>query len=144
MTPAPERTTVRADAWVWAVRLAKTRSQATSACKAGHVRINGDKAKPATPVRIGDRVEVTLVHPNGPAQLKKVEVRQLLLKRVGAAVAQAAYIDHSPPPPPKAERPAAIGVRDRGAGRPTKKERRQLDKLRGRAEAKERRARHDR
>ncbi|WP_084039065.1 RNA-binding S4 domain-containing protein [Demequina sp. NBRC 110053] len=127
-----ERSSARADVWVWAVRLSKTRSQATAACKAGHVRVNGDRAKPSTPVRVGDRVEVTLVHPHGPAQVRIAEVRQLLVKRVGAAVAAEAYIDHSPPPPPREERPAAIGVRDRGAGRPTKRERRQLDRLRGR------------
>ena len=129
-----ERTSARADVWVWAVRLAKTRSQATAACKAGHVRVNGDRAKPATSVRVGDRVEVTLVHPGGPAQVRIAEVRQLLVKRVGAPVAQAAYVDHSPPPLPRAERPAAFAVRDRGAGRPTKRERRQLDRLRGRRE----------
>ncbi|WP_062077282.1 RNA-binding S4 domain-containing protein [Demequina globuliformis] len=132
MAPAPERSSARADAWVWAVRLAKTRSAATAACKGGRVRINGDKAKPSTPVKIGDRVEVTIPHPNGPATVKSVEARQLLVKRVGASVAAQAYVDHSPPPPPKAERPAAIGVRDRGTGRPTKKQRRELDKLRGR------------
>ncbi|MDE0572079.1 S4 domain-containing protein [Demequina sp. B12] len=132
MTPAPERSSVRADAWVWAVRLAKTRSQATAACKGGRVRVNGEKAKPSTPVKVGDRVEVTVPHPNGPAALKIVEARQLLVKRVGASVAAQAYVDHSPPPPPKVERPAAIGVRDRGTGRPTKKERRELDRLRGR------------
>jgi len=127
-----ERGSVRADAWVWAVRLTKTRSQATAACKAGHVRVNGDRAKPSTPVRVGDRVEVTLVHPNGPAQVRIAEVRQLLVKRVGAAVAAQAYVDQSPPPLPRAERPAPVAVRERGAGRPTKKERRALDRLRGR------------
>lgn len=120
------RTSARADAWVWAVRLAKTRSQATAACRAGHVRINGERAKASTTVRAGDRVEVRLHE-----QIKIVEVRQLLVKRVSAPVAQAAYIDHSPPPPPRVERPAKVGVRDRGAGRPTKRERRQLDRLRG-------------
>lgn len=124
-----DRSSARADAWVWAVRLAKTRSQATAACRAGHVRVNGERAKPATSVRVGDRVEVRT------GELPRiVEVRQLLVKRVGAPVAQAAYIDHSPPPPPRAERPAAFGVRDRGTGRPTKRERRQLDRLRGRRE----------
>lgn len=127
-----DTSSVRADAWVWAVRLTKTRSQATAACKAGHVRVGGDRAKPATPVRVGDRVEVTVVHPNGPAQVHIVEVTRLLTKRVGAAVAREAYVDHSPPPPPKAERPAPVALRERGAGRPTKKERRQLDRLRGR------------
>lgn len=120
------RTSARADAWVWAVRLTKTRSQATAACRAGHIRVNGDRAKPATTVRVGDRVEVRLHE-----QIRIVEVRQLLVKRVGAPVAQAAYVDHSPPPPPR-EHVAPAGVRDRGAGRPTKRERRQLDRLRGR------------
>lgn len=125
---------MRADAWVWAVRLAKTRSQATAACRAGHVRVNGERAKPATAVRIGDRVEVTVVHPSGPAQVRIAQVRQLLVKRVGASVAGAAYEDLSPPPPPKAERPAAFALRERGTGRPTKRERRQLDRLRGRGD----------
>ncbi len=117
---------VRVDAWVWAVRLYKTRSQATAACRAGHVRVDGDRAKPAQAVRVGSTVEV-----RGGERVRIVEVRQLLAKRVGAPVAQAAYIDHSPPPPPR-EKVSPFGVRDRGAGRPTKKERRQLDRLRGR------------
>ena len=125
--PARMAESVRVDAWVWAVRLYKTRSQATAACRAGHVRIDGERAKPAQKVGVGSTVEV-----RGGERLRVVEVRQLLTKRVGAPVAQAAYLDHSPPPPPK-ELASAFGVRDRGAGRPTKRERRQLDKLRGRA-----------
>ena len=117
---------VRVDGWVWAVRLYKTRSQATAACRAGHVRVDGDRAKPAQPVRVGARVEV-----RGGERVRIVEVRRLLAKRVGAPVAQAAYVDHSPPPPPK-ELASPFGRRDRGAGRPTKRERRQLDRLRGR------------
>jgi ribosome-associated heat shock protein Hsp15 len=54
-----------------------------------------------------------------------------LVKRVGAPIAQAAYEDHSPPPPPPEER-LSLGVRDRGAGRPTKRDRRDIDRLRGR------------
>ncbi|WP_291379637.1 S4 domain-containing protein [Demequina sp.] len=117
---------VRADAWVWAVRLYKSRTQATVACRAGHVRVNGDRAKPATHVRVGDRVVVRI---GGIDRV--VEVRQLLLKRVGAEPAAAAYVDHTPAPPP-AEFVAPPSIRDRGSGRPTKKERRQLDRLRGR------------
>jgi ribosome-associated heat shock protein Hsp15 len=117
---------VRADAWVWAVRLAKTRSQATAACRAGHVRVNGERAKPATPVKVGDVVEV-----RGGDRIRVAEVAQLLVKRVSAPVAAAAYVDRSPAPPPR-EHVAPAGVRDRGSGRPTKRERRQLDRLRGR------------
>ncbi len=117
---------VRADAWVWAVRLYKSRTQATAACRAGHVRVNGERAKAATHVKVGDRV---VVRAGGVDRV--VEIRQLLMKRVGAEPAAAAYVDHTPAPPPP-EFVAPPGRRDRGAGRPTKKERRQLDRLRGR------------
>lgn len=117
---------VRVDAWTWAVRLYKTRTQATAACKAGHVRVNGDRAKPAMLVRPGDRVVV-----RGGGAERIVEVTVLLAKRVGAEVAVRAYIDHTPVVPP-AEFVAPPSVRDPGTGRPTKKERRQLDRLRGR------------
>ena len=118
---------VRADVWVWSVRLFKSRSQASTACKAGHVAVNGANVKPSALVRVGDKVE-TLT----PGGTKIYVVRQLLSKRVGAAVAAAAFTDHSPPPPPKAERPAPIALRDRGTGRPTQRDRRQLDRLRDR------------
>jgi ribosome-associated heat shock protein Hsp15 len=117
---------VRADAWVWAVRMYKSRTQATAACRAGHVRVNGERAKPATPVRVGDEVIV-----RGAGHDRIVEVRGLLVKRVGAEVAATAYVDHTPPPPPKVEQ-GSVPHRERGAGRPTKRERRQLDRLRGR------------
>lgn len=117
---------VRVDAWTWAVRLYKTRTLATAAVRAGHVRVNGDRAKPATPVRIGDRVAV-----RGGDRDRTVEVAVLLAKRVGAEVAVNAYIDHTPVAPP-AKFVAPPSVRDPGTGRPTKKERRQLDRLRGR------------
>ncbi len=119
---------VRADAWVWAVRLYKSRTQATAACRAGHVRVNGVRAKPAAHVKVGDRVVVRV---GGLDRI--VEVRQLLVKRVGAEPAAAAYADHTPAPPPPSEFVASPARRDRGAGRPTKKERRQLDRLRGRS-----------
>lgn len=117
---------VRADSWIWSVRLTKTRSMAASACRAGHVRVNGERVKPAHPLRAGD--EVRLRH---AGRERVVIVQQLLRKRVGAPVAVQAYVDNSPPPPEPQQ--AAPGERrDRGAGRPTKRERRQLDQLRGR------------
>lgn len=115
----------RIDAWTWAVRLFRTRSQAAEACRAGHVKINGASVKPAQPVVVGDRVRVWVNH-----REHDVEVTRLIARRVGAPVARACYIDHSPPPPPK-EVLATVPRRDRGAGRPTKRERRQLDALRG-------------
>ena len=113
---------VRVDQWVWAVRLFKTRTAAAQACRAGHVKINDVAVKPAQPVVVGDRVRVWVNH-----REHIVEVTQLLSKRVGAPVARTAYIDHSPPPPVIPPMPR----RDRGAGRPTKRERRQLNRLMG-------------
>ncbi|MGA0566785.1 RNA-binding S4 domain-containing protein [Rathayibacter sp. KR2-224] len=117
--------TTRADIWVWAVRFYKTRSLATAACKAGHVKVNGERAKPAQVVRVGDEVRVTTDREH------IVEVRGILTKRVGAPIAQAAYLDKTPALPPRVEQPSAV-VRERGAGRPTKRERRELERLRGR------------
>jgi ribosome-associated heat shock protein Hsp15 len=109
---------------VWAVRLAKTRSAATAACKAGHVQVNGERAKAAQPVHVGDEVRLRTTDVE-----RTVKVTSLVVKRVGAAVAVECYLDLTPPAPPKEERPLTF-VRDRGAGRPTKKERRELDRLR--------------
>lgn len=117
---------VRVDAWLWAVRQFKTRSTATSACRAGHVRVNGERAKAAHPVRPGDEVRVRI---EGFDRI--LIVRQTLVKRVSATVAATALEDRTPPPPPR-ETVALAPVRERGAGRPTKRERRDLERLRGR------------
>jgi ribosome-associated heat shock protein Hsp15 len=114
---------VRVDVWVWAVRLYKSRSQATAGAKAGHIRVNGDRAKPATPVKAGDEVRVFTDREH------IVVVKELLAKRVGAPLAQAAYEDRTPALPPKEERPAPVFERPRGTGRPTKAERRAIDRL---------------
>jgi ribosome-associated heat shock protein Hsp15 len=116
---------VRTDAWLWAVRVYKTRSAATTACRAGHVRVNGDRAKAAQPIGPGDEVRIRIAGFD-----RTLIVRQTLVKRVGAPAAAAAYEDLTPPPPPR-ESFAFVPVRDRGAGRPTKRERRDIDKLRG-------------
>jgi ribosome-associated heat shock protein Hsp15 len=117
---------VRVDAWLWAIRVYKTRSAATTACRAGHVRVNGERAKAAQPVRPGDELRVRI---NGFDRI--LIVKQPIAKRVGAAVAAEAVDDQTPPPPPR-ELTAFVPVRDRGAGRPTKRERRDIDRLRGR------------
>lgn len=107
------------------MRLAKTRSAATAACRAGHVEVNGTTAKPATTVRVGDRVDARLA-----GRARVVEVVRVIDARVGAPVAAECLIDSSPPPP---EREAGgWSERDRGAGRPTKRERREIDRFRGR------------
>lgn len=116
----------RIDRWLWAVRLCKSRSDATDACRAGHVKVNGRAAKAAASVRVGDRVEARL-----HGRDRVLEVVQVLDKRVGAPLAVQAYVDHSPPPPRRDDDLFAGIVRDRGAGRPTKRDRRQLDRWRG-------------
>ena len=118
---------VRADAWTWAIRLYSTRSAASAACKAGHVKVNDAAAKPATPVRIGDTVRAYT-----PGGERIVVVTGLIEKRTSATLAALNYDDRTPPPPPKEERAAPI-VRERGSGRPTKKERRITERLRGRS-----------
>ena len=94
------------------MRLFKTRSLATAACKGGHVRINGNSAKPSSAVRPGDRVEVRAGDRN-----RVVEVVRLIDKRVSAPLAAECLVDHSPPAPPR-EYVAPMFRRDRGAGRP--------------------------
>ncbi|TXS45393.1 RNA-binding S4 domain-containing protein [Streptomyces sp. uw30] len=116
---------VRVDSWIWAVRLVKTRSMGATACKGGHVRVNGQNVKPSHTLHVGD--EVRLRHEN---RERIVIVKQLIRKRVGAPVAAQCYVDNSPPPPPR-EAVAPAGIRDRGTGRPTKRDRRELERLRG-------------
>jgi len=117
--------TGRVDSWLWAVRVLKTRSAATAASKAGHVTVNDERAKPAQTVRVGDVVRVRL---DGDERV--LQVRRLIAKRVGAPVAAECYLDLTPPKPPKEERVLTV-VRDRGAGRPTKRDRRVIERLMG-------------
>lgn len=116
---------VRVDAWIWSVRLVKTRSIGATACKGGHVRVNGERVKPAYSVRVGDEVRVW-----HEGRERVVIVKRVIRKRVGAPVAAECFVDNSPPPPPR-EAVAPAGVRDRGAGRPTKRDRREMERLRG-------------
>jgi ribosome-associated heat shock protein Hsp15 len=126
MAAAQDPASVRVDAWVWAIRLYATRSAATAACRAGHVKVNGASAKPAQPVRPGDTVRA-----HTPGGERIVVVTGLIGKRTSALLAALNYDDRTPPPPPKEERPAEVR-RARGAGRPTKRERREIERLRGR------------
>ncbi|GAB3678356.1 hypothetical protein GCM10027589_48660 [Actinocorallia lasiicapitis] len=120
-----EQRSVRVDSWLWSVRLTKTRSIASDACRGGHVRINDVRAKPAQAVKVGD--EVRLRH-DGRERI--VVVTKLITKRVGPPVAAECYEDKTPPPPPREAIPM-LPIRDRGAGRPTKRDRRALEKLFG-------------
>ncbi|MFI6871150.1 RNA-binding S4 domain-containing protein [Nocardia sp. NPDC050406] len=130
MAPAPvsESAQARVDAWIWAVRLFKTRSAAAAACRAGHVRVNGVTVKPAHQIKPGDEIRVRA---SGLERI--VVVERVITKRVGAPVAAQCLIDHSPPPPDP-QLVAAMPRRDRGSGRPTKRERRETDRLLGRAD----------
>lgn len=117
--------TVRMDVWLWSARLMRTRSAATAACRGGHVRRNGEPAKAAQKIVVGDELRV-----RSPGHERIVVVTRILTKRVGAPIAQESYEDHSPEPAPQLA--AAPPRRERGTGRPTKRERREFDRLRGR------------
>ena len=121
----PELTTVRIDKWLWAARMFKTRSAASTACGAGHVKIGGESAKASKTVKPGDHVDVLT-----PGGARKLEIVALGDRRGPASVALTLYLDHTPPPPPPEER-INDGSRERGAGRPTKRNLRELRKLRG-------------
>lgn len=118
----------RLDAWLWAVRVYKTRSMATAAVRGGHVRVNDLLPKPSQQVVPGQQIRVRKDHDERHIEV----VDPSLAKRVSAPLAQAAYIDRTPErPPPIPEMMGRVAMRDRGAGRPTKRERRAIDKLRG-------------
>ncbi len=118
---------VRVDVWLWSVRVFKTRTLATTACQRQNVRVNGKVAKPSRIIIAGDRVVAKTSQ-----AVRTLEVVKTPKKRIGAAPALEAYIDHSPPPAPKEKALAPPARRERGAGRPTKRDRRQIDRLKGR------------
>ena len=117
----------RVDRWLCAVRLVKTRPLATRLCEGGHVLVNGSPAKPSTKVRAGDRVEARIAD-----RERVVEVMRPIESRVGAAVAATCYIDYSPPVVPQ---PGPSVTLVRGEGRPSKRLRRELERLRRAADA---------
>jgi ribosome-associated heat shock protein Hsp15 len=114
--------TTRIDRWLCAVRLVKTRPLATRLCEAGHVVVNGSPAKASTKIRAGDRVEAFIAE-----RERIVEVVLPIESRVGAAVAATCYVDHSPPVVPEASSGITLV---RGEGRPSKRLRRELERLR--------------
>lgn len=120
----------RLDAWLWSVRAYRTRSAATQAIRGGHVRVDGAAAKPAALVVEGQVIRIRAAD-NTERVLEVLD--STLVKRVGAAVAVRAYLDKTPQqPPPIVQMSGKVAVRDRGAGRPTKKDRREIDEFRGR------------
>ncbi len=122
---------VRVDKWLWSVRVYKTRSKATAACTSGRVLVNDEIAKPATHVRPGD-----LVRAKRRDRIVVYVVVDAISKRVSAKLARECVDDRSPPSEPGSRRGAGagapVGQRDPGSGRPTKRERREIDRLRRR------------
>lgn len=119
----------RIDKWLWQARFFKTRTRAAEVVTAGHCRVNRQPVrKPSHTVGPGD----VLTFPQGP-NVRVIEIRALGTRRGPASEAQTLYTDLAPPQPkPKTDRPIPVAPREDGAGRPTKKERRETDKLRGR------------
>ena len=122
----PSLDSIRIDKWLWAARVFKTRSLASAACDGGKVDINREAAKPARRVRAGDRIEVSL--PRGRRRILKVVA--IGDRRGSAEAARALFEDLTPPEPPRS-RQAPPPFREPGAGRPTKRERREIGRLRG-------------
>jgi len=123
---------VRLDKWLQIARVYKTRSQATRACQLGRARVNGIRAKPHRPLAVGDRVEVDKLKD----WTRILVVAELHDKPLPKAEAPRLYVDESPPQPVRdpmsrlLSRPA--GTREQGLGRPTKRERREMERLRSR------------
>ena len=118
---------VRIDKWLWAVRIFKTRSQATIACKSGKIKINDANIKPSHEVRIGEIITVNL-----SSIQKKVKVTGLLVGRVSAKLVENFMEDLTPQEEyekQKLKREVGFEYRQRGIGRPTKKERREIEIL---------------
>jgi len=120
--------TIRIDKWLWHARFFKTRTLAQSFVTGGNIRVNTLRVEKANhSVKPGD--VLTFVRGN----VRVIEIVALADKRGPASVAQTLYNDLSPPAPKKddPDRPAPVARRDAGAGRPTKRERRDIDRLRG-------------
>lgn len=127
---------VRIDKWLWAVRVFKTRSLATEACRLGKVKIDGQVVKPSRDVKTGETI-IIIINPHFTRTMKVLEK---LTNRVAAKLVPQFAEDLTPPEEyEKLKRlnEHAFVVRDRGIGRPTKKERRIIDKLRDNAEEEE-------
>jgi ribosome-associated heat shock protein Hsp15 len=116
----------RIDKWLWAVRIYKTRSLATEACAAGKIKINGESVKASYLLKPGQTIQL-----NKQGEKSTFKVIKLIEKRVGAPIAIACYEDLTPPEEKnKLLFPSVFyEVRDKGSGRPTKRDRREIDKF---------------
>ncbi|MCK5464156.1 MAG: RNA-binding S4 domain-containing protein [Bacteroidales bacterium] len=119
---------IRVDKWLWAVRIFKTRNQATEACKKGRILIREQPVKPSRVLRINDIIQV-----KRPPAVYSFKVTGLLAKRLSARLVKD-YIEDITPEQELEKlkvRETFFISRDKGSGRPTKKERRTMEKLRG-------------
>ncbi|HVY57682.1 MAG TPA: S4 domain-containing protein [Xanthobacteraceae bacterium] len=121
----------RIDKWLWHARVVRTRSAAAALAASGHVRLNGGRVDaPARPVKIGDVVTVAL-----DRRVRVLKVLRFADRRASAAVTEGLYEDLSPGLGPPDAPPADNALRSPGAGRrPTKQDRRAIDRLLGRDE----------
>lgn len=120
---------VRIDKWLWAVRVYKTRTDAAEACRGSAVRINGTIAKPSAKLRRGETVRART-----KALTRTLQVLELTEKRVGAARVSEFLEDQTPESEYEAAREKSSNARlfsHKGKGRPTKKDRRDIEKLIG-------------
>lgn len=117
---------IRVDKWLWAIRLYKTRTLATEACAAGKVKIEGESVKASYLLKVGQVLQL-----NRQGEKWTIKALKLIEKRVGAPIAALCYEDLTPPEEKnKLLFPASFyEVRDKGIGRPTKKDRREIDKF---------------
>ena len=123
----PEKEKLRIDKYLWAIRQFKTRTLASDACKAGRVKLDGNNIKPSHEVRLGEVYQVA----KGPDR-KIIRVVGLLENRVDAKTAVGYYEDITPVEQTTAFKSmfhAPVLKRDRGTGRPTKRDRREIDDL---------------
>ncbi len=126
MSEQEEKPSTRIDRWLLAARAFKTRSLAAEACDGGKVTINDASAKPHKLVRPGD--EVAFTTPSGRRIWKVIDLAE---RRGPASAARALYEDLTPPPPPEPVADPSLPMRERGSGRPTKRDRRQMRKFFG-------------
>lgn len=118
---------IRIDKYLWAVRLYKTRNIATDACRSGRVKLNGLPVKPSHEISVGEIYELNIEQTH-----RTVQVKELLANRVGAKLVENYLTDLTPPEEYERiqmARQYGFEHRDRGAGRPTKRDRREIEEF---------------
>jgi len=125
----PEKEKLRIDKYLWAIRLFKTRTLATEACKAGRIKLDGQNIKPSHEVKVGEVYQVSK-----GIERKVIRVTGLLENRMDAKSVINFFADETPVEQTlqfKSMFQAPVLKRDRGTGRPTKRDRREIDDMQG-------------